>query len=232
MLPSLGFVLQILSFPSFSPSQSIVHWKLHFGGTARQYAGKKSWSMWKRSTKTSGGERRNKVLAHFVLEKMSTGPYSSFGFIWMKNNFRFQAEKKANKPTNPCGFATTLFLTISKGNPNSQLLLPSLEQIRTTLPRNASEDSSVLGTSRLKSPKPTLSSHLFLNSVLEPRWTVSFSCWKGLWLPFSLPPLCSHLFWWRAHLMGEENSPALSQYTLQLLQLWIKTENHDCFNAT
>lgn len=36
--------------------------------------------------KKSGGEGRNKVLAHFVLEKMSTGPYSPFGFIWMKNS--------------------------------------------------------------------------------------------------------------------------------------------------
>lgn len=171
--------------------------------------------------KKSWGEGRNKVLVHFVLEKLCllalTVPLVLYGWKTVGNNFCFQAEKKSKQTNHPMWICNYIFLTISKGNPNSQLLLSSLERIRTKLPRNTSEDSSVLGTIRLKSPTPTLSSHPFVNSVLEPRRTVSFSCSKGLWLPFSLPPLCSHLFWWRAHLMEEENSPALSQYTLQLL---------------
>lgn len=100
----------------------------------------------------------------------------------IRSNFCFHAEREKKPQTTQHGFAATLFPAVSTGNPKSQLLLFSLCHIWSTLPKDESEDSSVLGTTRLKSPKSALSSDPFLKRVLKPRWTVSFYCWKGLWL--------------------------------------------------
>lgn len=45
---------------------------------------------------------------------------------------------------------------------------PTESRIQSILPKKASEDSSVLGTTGLKSPNPALPSDSFLNSVLNP----------------------------------------------------------------
>lgn len=82
---------------------------------------------------------------------------------------------------------------------------PTESRIQSILPKKASEDSSVLGTTGLKSPNPALPSDPFRNSVLNPDKQLTFYCWKSLWLPFPcLHPL--FLSFGEKQLVREQNS--------------------------
>jgi len=159
-------------------------------------------------------------------QSFSLVPLVLYRWKLIGSNFCFHAEKKkpTNKPAWICKHAFPSCLNRQPKVPVTSFLTGSHLKHAA---KKCKQDSSVLGTTRWKSPKAALSSDTFLDRVLKPRWTVSFDYWKCLGLPFP----CHHsllLSFREKHSWWENRTVFVMRFTALLLSTTLKLQLMSC----